>query len=164
MDFESPSEGEPLDPAWFAPLELVARAIAGDDRSRLFDLDDVDLDELDLHDFMVMYRIRRRGLPELTAYKHIYTRRYLHLDDAGVAYRYISTPGSSTSLGRHVRYRSLRDALIQLRLWELPQLKYGLRATRYGCSPDEPWRVGRDDAVAIDAGTRPRSRGHLRLV
>ena len=88
---EACSNGLRLPPAWVEPLEAVARAVAGDPLYPFFDTDD----------FMIMARLLRRPRPSIVLYKHYYTRRYLNLDDAGHAYRYIGPrDANSQSDGR----------------------------------------------------------------
>ena len=77
MKYAFPTESEPLEP-WFEPLHLVAAAIAGNRLYRFFDCDD----------FMLMGRVVRTKRPDITLFKHRYTRRYLNLDATGRPYRY----------------------------------------------------------------------------
>jgi hypothetical protein len=151
----SPTGDGPLDPSWWAPLESVARVVEGRSRYRFFDADH----------FMVMVRLGRRGRPDLTLYKHVFTRRYLNLDDAGHAYRYIAPRDEMKGDGRYVAHRNLRDALDHLRLWELPWMKSGLEPFRYGRTWEERWALhpdaDLDDAHGSGGGGR---RGGLHLV
>jgi hypothetical protein len=78
--------------------------------------------------FMWMYEIETTSRGRLQAYKHIDTRRYLHLDDHGRAYEYIAEQ----------RYREipLADAIaLALASWH-----------RLGASPEEL----RQAAAAVD--------------
>lgn len=145
MRYRFPSGDGPLDPEWFAPLEAVARALAGHPRARFFDL----------ADFMVMCRLVRRGRPDLLLYKHYYTRRYINLDDAGHAYRYFP-PRSlrSRSHGRYLPYVDLLTAVDRLDLWELPWMKEGLEEHRLGLTCDDRWLLepylgGREEAKCV---------------
>ena len=135
MKYAFPTESEPLEP-WFEPLHLVAAAIAGNRLYRFFDCDD----------FMIMGRVVRTKRPDITLFKHRYTRRYLNLDATGRPYRYIPPRADADGSGRYVVHRDLRIALFQLALWDLPWMKPGLEAERCDLSWEE-W-----------------SHGHLRLV
>jgi len=134
--FPPEPEGEPIDPSWWAPLEAVGRAVAATPRYRFFDVDD----------FMLMCGLDRRPRPRLLLYKHRLTRRYLNLDDAGHAYRYIAPRSlESKSSGRYVGHRDLRIALDALDLWELPWMKPGLEQFQQGLSWDERWLLHPDE-------------------
>jgi hypothetical protein len=122
-----PPDG-PLDSSWTAPLETVAEAVRERWRYRFFDC----------ADFMIMCRVRRRPRPDLVLYKHIYTRRYLNLDDTGAAYRFVATSGGP-GLGRYLPQPDLDRALDQLRLWELPWMKPSLAGHREGVPWEERW-------------------------
>lgn len=136
-----PSSAEDaLDPAWWAPLEGVARLVAGVPAYQFFDVDD----------FMVMVRLVRPPRPAITLYKHRHTRRYLNLDDAGHAYRFIPPRDDSKSNGRYVAHRDLREALDHLRVWELPWMKSGLEAYRFGRSWEDRWALHPDVAAGND--------------
>lgn len=160
MKYAFPDEDEPLDPSWLEPLEIVAATIASNHRYRLFDLGD----------FMIMGRVVRSQRPDITLYKHHYTRRYLNLDHTGRPYRYIPPRRDSRGSGRYVVHRDLRHALDQLELWDLPWMKPGLEAKRFGLSWDERWFV-HPDAIEEPPATSPRQRqtrggrrGHLHVV
>ncbi len=89
FEMEFPPEGQPIGDNWWAPLEAVASVVADEPHYRFFDL----------ADFMHVGKLRRREpRPDLLIYKHRFTRRYLHLDEAGHAYRYVaparSQPGT----------------------------------------------------------------------
>ena len=130
LDFP-PDDDRPLDPRWWAPLDAVGRVIAGEPRFRFFDLGD----------FMVMARVvRRPRRPDVLLYKHGYTRRYLNLDDAGHAYRYVPPRENGRGTGRYVRHRDLLTALDHLKVWELARLKPSLDE-RHGLSWDDHWRL-----------------------
>lgn len=132
---------DPLPDEWTRPLESAARAIAGMRRYRYFELGD----------FMLMGKEVRRPRPDVHLYKHVHTRRYLNLDQAGHAYRYIGprAPESNYS-GRYVAHRDLRTALDHLELWLLPWFKPGLEAQRFGLSFDQRWLL-RPDVVGDDS-------------
>ena len=136
-----PPDG-PLDPSWWAPLEGVARLVVGEPAYQFFDLGD----------FMLMARLVRPPRPAITLYKHYWTRRYLNLDDAGHAYRYIAPREYSTSNGRYVAHRNLKDALDHLRLWELPWMKSSLDAYRFGRTWEERWAL-HPDVIAESLGS-----------
>ncbi len=143
-----PDEHDPLHPSWLEPLDLVAKAVAGNSRFRFFDP----------ADFMIMNQVLRRSRPTLTLYKHYYTRLYLNLDGAGHAYRYIAPRDwlTSTHDGRYLPYRNLTDAIDHLELWYLPWMKGGLEHERQGLDYDDAWQL---DPRRRDRSTRPR-RGY----
>ena len=158
MDFAVPPDDGPLDPMWWAPLEQVARTVTGTRRHRFFDIDD----------FMLMVRLVRRDRPDLTVYKHRFTRRSLHLADDASPYRFVA-PRRLDLPGRHIRARSLDQALDHLGLWELPWMKDELAPFRQGLSWDDRWTLHPDadhaDANAgVDDGGTGRGGRHLRLV
>jgi hypothetical protein len=158
MKYVFPDPDQPLNPSWRAPLEAIARAVAGKWKYQFFDLGD----------FMIMLRVVRPPRPSLVLYKHRYTRRYLNLDDAAHAYRYIESKDPSGS-GRYLAHRDLTDALDHLGLWELPWMKPGLEPFRYGHTWRERFLV-RDVLDPIDEDERPagrakgRGRARLRVV
>jgi hypothetical protein len=160
-----PADG-PLDPSWTAPLEIVAEAIRARWRYRFFDLDD----------FMIMCRLRRGRRRDLLLYKHVYTRRYLNLDDSGAAYRFVPTP-RGPGIGRYLPQRDLDRALDQLGLWELPWMKPALEAHRRGVPWEERWLLypheddlvrphadDLDDPLLPEVEPVPERRRHLRLL
>ena len=70
-------------------------------------------------------------------YKHVDTRRYLNLDVAGHAYAYlgsVSPAVATTTGGRYRRFRSLRDAIDHVGLWE-----FGGEPCFYRSFPPEAW-------------------------
>jgi hypothetical protein len=100
------------DPAW-EPLAAVARVARASS----------ELPSFHEGEFMYMTAVRNAG-KRLTIhlYKHIDTRKYLNLDDAGHAYAYRyneSDPHDGISGGRYRRYRNLVDALEAVDLWLL---------------------------------------------
>lgn len=139
MHVQFPDGGDrPLDPQWLRPLYLVWPAIPALPPLERFDPDD----------FMVMGRVLRAPRPDITLYKHRFTRRYLNVDAAGRTYRYAGPPSESFRSGEY-RRQDLVASLRALGLGELPDLK----AAR----------------AVLDAHERPRrrgdgGRGHLRLV
>lgn len=96
-------------PEW-GPLQRFAATVWARQELRQFHPDE----------FMYMAAVHG-GHPPVTVrlYKHIDTRRYLNLDDAGHAYAYqfiaseVGRPGSG---GHYRRYRSVVDALDRLDL------------------------------------------------
>jgi hypothetical protein len=182
MPFEFPDDDGPLAPDWFAPLQLVVEAQAGERLVHFLDLDDI----------MIMARVVRPPRPSIVLYKHAYTRSYLNLDADGQAYRYV--PARNSSHGRYLR-QPLDEGLRALGLDQLPWMKPGLEREQRGWSWDErvllritldreyeargrpppPWRHRRrrgpvGDAPAAVARERRdeaaggRRRGHLHLV
>lgn len=136
-----PPDIGPLDDHWIRPLEGVARAIAGVRRYRHFDLDD----------FMIMAEVVRRPRPDLILYKHYFTRHYLNLDQAGHAYRYVAPRDwRSTRSGRYIAHRDLGTAVDALELWELPWMKPGLEAARYGLDAGERWLLHPEELGDLD--------------
>lgn len=140
-DFSFPEGEDPAGPAWWAPLEGVARAVEGNPRYRFFDL----------ADFMLMCRQHRKKRPSLLLYKHYYTRRYINLDDAGHAYKYVAVrDGDDWEPGRYVRHRSLSAALDALDLWELPWMKPELEHERGGLEWEDRGRLHPDESADAD--------------
>jgi hypothetical protein len=153
-EFDFPPDGQPVDPSWWAPLEAIGRIIAGDPRYRFFDI----------ADFMVMGKLKRRApQPALLMYKHVHTRAYLHLDEAGHAYRYVAPPDLTRGSGRHLRHRDLHTALDALRLWELPWMTDSLAHHRQGLRWEERWRL-RDELDALAANKEVGDHGRRRVV
>lgn len=145
-----PADDGPLDPGWWAPLDALGRVIAGEPRYRFFEL----------ADFMVMARVvRRPRRPDLLLYKHGYTRRYLNLDDAGHAYRYVAPREIGRGSGRYVRHRDLRTALDHLDLWELPWMKPSLAEHRHGVSWHDRWQLYPDADEAGETSAWPFALG-----
>ena len=130
-----PPDGD-LDDSWWAPLEAVTKVARADPRYRFFDIDD----------FQLMYKQVRRGRADLVMYRHFYIRRYLNLDHAGHAYRFVCPRPPSTAPCRYLHHRSLRDALDHLDLWELPWLKPALAEHRLGLTWSERWALHPDAA------------------
>lgn len=127
----------PLPDEWTRPLDLVVRAIEGERHYRHFDRSD----------FMLMGKIVRRPRPDVYLHKHRYTRRYINLDQAGHAYRYIAPKSLQSDYpGRYVAHRDLRTALDHLDLWMLPWMKPGLERFRYGL-PAEDYFVMRPQTL-----------------
>jgi hypothetical protein len=105
------------DPDW-RPLEAVSSLV----RQR------PDLPHFHPGEFMYMAAVRSTR-PDLVIhlYKHVDTRRYLNLDDAGHAYAYIDSEGDRVCHGFSGRYRrhgNLVDALdrLELHLFETVRL------------------------------------------
>jgi hypothetical protein len=67
---------------------------------------------------MFMGAIDRGRRDRIWLYKHIETRRYLNIDAAGHAYRYI--PPLFDRDGRYIAHRRLADALAHLELEIVP--------------------------------------------
>ncbi len=102
-----------IDPVW-EPLEHLAATV----RQR------PELPQFHPSEFMYMAAVHG-GRPRVTIhlFKHIDTRRYLNVDDAGHAYAYQfrqSDPDTMDTGGRYRRYRSIVDALeaADLRMFE----------------------------------------------
>jgi hypothetical protein len=131
MKLEFPAHDVPLDESWLEPLYALGPVVEFNPAYQFFDP----------YDFMVMAKVIRSGRPNITQFKHRYTRRYLHLDLIGRAYRYIPPPDISRGSGRFVAAPSIEWALEQLRLWELPWFKAELEQYRFGLPFDEAWRL-----------------------
>ncbi|MCU1371430.1 MAG: hypothetical protein JWO77_2624 [Ilumatobacteraceae bacterium] len=116
MRMQFPEGDGPHDPEWFRPLYDVWRAVPAV----------APFDRFDPDDFLVMGRVLRGPQPDITLYKHRYTRRYLNLDAAGLAYRYAGPPLESFRSGEY-RRQDLTAALRALGLGELPHLKVASR-------------------------------------
>jgi hypothetical protein len=146
-----PPDGGPVASEWWAPLEAVARAIAHEHYYRFFDLSD----------FMLMAKVvRRNSRPDIFLYKHYYTRRYLNLDEAGHAYRYVPPRDLFHGEGRYLKHRSLRAALDHLELWELPWMKPSLAGHRHGLSWEDRWQLFPDlESDGDDFGARGGTSG-----
>lgn len=154
MRTEFPPEGESIDPSWWAPLETVARTIAGDRRYRFFDL----------ADFMIAFKVIRKPRPDVIVYEHRHTRHELTLDQSGHAYRFIASRPGTRSLGRFVLHRSLRIALDELDLWELPWMKDGLEEFRFGLGWDNRLLLHPDYPEWMEEDEARLRRSRLRLV
>lgn len=109
-----PSEG-PIDPSWWAPLLDTIDAIDGAYSCRY---------RLLPSDFACSYKAVRRGRPDVYAYQHRWTRRYLHLDAEMHPYRYVATRHPADQAGRYLRHRNLDAALVRLALWDTPWARY----------------------------------------
>lgn len=106
---------------WCLPLHQVERAVAGLPQAKFFDV----------NDFMIMMRLEDEE-GAITLYKHIDTRAYLNADEQGRVYQYV--PGHDQRQGRRCDHvpTTLRDALDDLRLWELPWMRGDLEAEQLG--------------------------------
>ncbi|HVV35247.1 MAG TPA: hypothetical protein VHC63_01505 [Acidimicrobiales bacterium] len=131
MKLEFPGNDSPLDESWLEPLYEVRAVVEFDPAYQFFDP----------YDFMVMAKVVRSGRPNITQFKHRYTRRYLHLDLVGRAYRYIPPRDITRGSGRFVSAPSLEWALERLQLWELPWFKEELQQYQFGLRFDEAWRL-----------------------
>ena len=87
--FWFPRPDDDYDPAWWAVIEAVAKTTMQDDR----------LASIHPGEFMMMGREDRPDRPRIWLYKHIWTRRYLNLDDACQAYMYVSYPRDDRYVG-----------------------------------------------------------------
>ncbi len=141
---------------WCAPLHLVERAVAGQSFARFFDVDH----------FMFGGRVARRGRPDVFLNKHIYTRRYLNLDEQGHAYRFLAPPEGSVRLGQYRPHRDLVTAIDALGLHEMPWLAPDLERERLGFTYDERWNhpdvvswwARRAESGALTTSPRRRTR------
>lgn len=157
MREEFPDPEHPLDPGWLRPLLGVADVLSASTRpsDRLFDPGD----------FMIMARIHRGTRSSIVLYKHVDTRHYLNLDDGGNAYQYFPARSLETrGFGQYRPYRSLRDAIHAIGLWELPWLRPGLEEHRHGFSYEDRWPVMDSDLRIQQLSAGGASDGDLRLV
>jgi hypothetical protein len=99
------------------PLEAVGRLSRSSD----------ELAAIDEDDFMYMAAVvGRPSGPRIHLYKHIETRHYLNLDDAGHAYEYLGTcfeddaDDQTRSGGTYRLHRSLKAALLAVLTCGLP--------------------------------------------
>lgn len=134
MKLEFPVGDGPLDERWTAPLERIAEMLVNDPRYQFFDL----------ADFMVMGRVKRGSRPDVTLYKHRYTRAEICLDDDAQPYRFIAPKDIERGTGRFVPHLSLRHALDELCIWQLPWLKPGLERYQFGRSWEDSWQLRPD--------------------
>ena len=142
MRLEFPSDAAPLDAEWLDPLLAAVPHLPDEPPFSFFDPGD----------FMVMGRVRRRGHPPITLYKHIHTRRYLNLDPQGRAYRYVPPLPWEDGEGRYRRLPSLLDGMEHLDLAELPWLKPGLEAFQVEVPRSGEWEHEPSWSEAIGAG------------
>lgn len=96
---------------WCAPLHMVERVVAALPDGRYFDVDH----------FMIMGKVLRRDRPHIILYKHVFTRHYLNLDEAGHSYRY-HAPRSDSGNGQYRRDRDLAAAIRRVGLHDVPYL------------------------------------------
>lgn len=126
---------DPDEPEW-GPLEAVARV------SRMTP----ELPSFHPGEFMYMYRVdnERKGL-RIHLYKHIDTRRYINLDDAGHAYEYCGSVAEEITAehfgGSYRRHRSLADGIAGLELW-----LFEAEPSFHRSFPPERWPVDEDAA------------------
>jgi hypothetical protein len=119
-------------PEW-APLERLARVTR----------QSLDLPTLRCEEFMYMGRLAATGRPSIHMYKHIDTRRYLHLDTAGHAFRVASLRARQAGLRVSVDCEPIRDLTNALGAClgldptnvDRPQHRRSIRAARL---PDRP--------------------------
>lgn len=151
---EYPSSDGPYDPMWWAPLMGAIDSIGGVHRSY----------RLRPSDFMYTYRAVRRERPDVFAYKHRWTRHYLHLDAEGRPYRFVAAAHPAQGPGRYLRYRNLAAALDHLALWVVPgsRLEVATHHDAFGDDPDhESTRLALTDTSPTDAEEGLDGRLHL---
>jgi hypothetical protein len=113
-----PLAGSENDPEWWTALERVAALTQSSD----------ELETIAACEFMFMGREDLRRGRRIWLYKHIATRNYLNIDDAGHAYRYVAKDLDDP--GRYIAYRRLGDALAHL---ELDEVSTAWRYERCAC-------------------------------
>lgn len=96
-------------------------------------------------DFMYMWRLEARGRPRLHLYKHIDTRRYLNIDDAGDVYLYAGETRPGTNGRTRSIYEPLPDVWVAIERLELSLVR-----------PTEPSSDGRVVPLRPRHGPRPR--------
>lgn len=120
-----------LDDSWWMPLIYFFARLKDEGSCDLW------LPDWDWRRFMVMHGVERRPRPFIIEYKHVDTRRCVHLDRSGWAYRF-SAVGE---LGRYDRHKRLHRAFWQLDPIFMHQVKEGERARRgEWWEEDEPER------------------------
>lgn len=128
-------ESTASDPAWVEPLFSVHRALENSDylSDRFFEP----------RDFLHRGKVLRSGRPDLFVFQHFFTRRYLHLDSSGHAYRYLAPMRHAhpSYSGQYRPHATLRDAIRVLDLWEMPWMKPGLEEFRQGLPWSERWQL-----------------------
>ena len=152
---EFPPLDGPYDPRWWTPLQSAIDSVGGVHRSY----------RLRPSDFMYMYCAVRRERPDVFAYKHRWTRHYLHLDAEGRPYRFVASAHPTQGTGRYLRYRNLAAALDHLALWEVPGsgLEEAARYNAFGDDDleDEAVRVAPIDMALTEAEEGFDGRLHL---
>ncbi len=86
-------------PEWFAPLEQLSLLVATD----------VGLPQINPDHFLYTARIQRNGRPDIHVYRHVGTRRFLNVDDAGDVWRY--TGRDNVGYDRYAQYVTIEEAL-----------------------------------------------------
>lgn len=114
-ELEFPPRVGPVDARWWSPLVDTIDSIDGAHHC---------LFRLLPSDFVCSYKAVRRDRPDVYAYQHRWTRRYLHLDAGMQPYRYVARRHPGEGTGRYLRYRNLDAALTSLALWETPWARY----------------------------------------
>lgn len=162
QQYAFPSPDEPLDPAWVAPLEAVARVARHDRRYQL----------LDAGDFMVM-RDGCAATGPTSSSTSTTTPVATSTSTTRGTPTATSPPGHGpTGLGATCGIATWPPPSTTLDLWELPWMKEGLEHLRRGLKCDERSMrrtelfAGGDDVSSTDPAERPEggNRGHLRLV
>jgi hypothetical protein len=100
----------------FRPLEELAARAAGDAR----------LPAVDPDHFLYTARIERPGFPVLHVYRHIATRRFVNVDEAGQLWRY--TGSDKVGSDRYSPCDTIADALAAAELFRGNLLVRHLRA------------------------------------
>ena len=118
----------------FAPLRLVAEKLRASTvpADAFFDPDD----------FMLMSWCRDDRPKGIHLFQHVDTRHSINLDADGAAYRYLPPAEHDRhGEGSYVRYATLREAVDQLGLWELPWMRPELAAHRRGLAWEDRWEL-----------------------
>ncbi|MGZ4794373.1 MAG: hypothetical protein ACXVJ7_03930 [Acidimicrobiia bacterium] len=123
-----PSRRDLFHPDRFARLHRVVELLAGSPRPA----DGF----LDPDHFLLLSWCRPDRPVGIEIYRHVHTRGYLNLDADGTAYRYgAPRPDDPDRVGTYTRHRSLREAIDELALWQLPWLVADLAPLTDG----RPW-------------------------
>jgi hypothetical protein len=86
-------------PEWFRPLEQLAELVACEPA----------LPQVNPDHFFYAARILRDGHPDLHAYRHVGTRKYINVDDAGDLWRFARTDEHGIAV--YTKYEAIEDAV-----------------------------------------------------
>lgn len=129
-----------VDPAWWEPLMRFAAMAAG-----------LGLPVVDVDDFVYSAHVDRPGLPVLHVYRHLHTRKYLNIDAAGTAWRYVG-PGRGSE-----GYEQLDDPSDAIGRAEIERGNHLATHTRAKC--EDAWLAALIQADTDLASTPPPDNG-----
>ena len=123
-----------VDPAWWEPLARFAITAAS-----------LGLPAVDIDDFVYSAHVDRPGLPVLHVYRHLHTRKFLNIDAAGTAWRYVGAGHGNEG------YEQLLEPSDAIRRAEIERGTYLAAHTRAKC--EDAWLAAliRADAAADSA-------------